>query len=382
MNIALGWLRTPFAKLLCAILGVLLAATMGFYWFELRNNNMLHGPLSALWWSVVTLTTVGYGDIVPQTAGGRVMGILVMLCGIGLVSTFTGNLASLLVERKTKKRKGLLEVRLNDHIVILGWNAFALNLVQALVQDGVLDGRSLVLVNTLGEEARNEIAYSLNLGERLHFVYGSGAQKSVVHKARPQEARTAFLLCQESMDPAEADQQTIYTALTLRSLAPKLPIFGEVALPDNREHLLRAGVNELLVRGEIATRVLGLMGKDPALWTLMQTMFGVRGNKLLELRPLTPDERTLNWRAFFERCREQEGSLPLALCKNSREISLQDLLDESSALDAFILELFESSGRDTRMGAQGPGVTANPADSEPLASYDSVLYLKTRGAKA
>jgi voltage-gated potassium channel len=381
MNMVFGWLRTPFAKLFGAILGVLLAATVGFYWFELRNN-MVHGPLSALWWSVVTLTTVGYGDIVPQTTGGRIMGILVMLCGIGLVSTFTGNLASMLVERKARKRKGLLEVKLNDHIVILGWNAFALNLAQALVQDGVLDGRSLVLVTTLGEEARSEIAYSLGLGERLQFVHGSGAQKSVVHKARPQEARTAYLLCQEGLDPAEADQQTIYSALTLRSLAPKLPIYGEVGLPDNREHLLRAGVNELLVRGEIATRALGLMGRDPALWNLMQSMLGLRGAGLLDLRPLTREERGMDWRTFSERCRAQNGSLPLALCKKSRDISLQDILDEGSALDSFILELFASSGQDTRLGEQGPGVTPNPSDDEPLAAYDSVLFMKSRGAKA
>lgn len=381
MNTISVWLRTPFAKLLCAMLGVLLAATIGFYWFELRNN-MMEGPLSALWWSVVTVTTVGYGDIVPHTTGGKIMGILVMLCGIGLVSTFTGSLASMLVDRKTRKRKGLLEVKLNDHIIILGWNAFALNLAQALLQDGVLDSRSLVLVNTLDEDVRNEIAYSLGLGDRLHFIRGSGTQKNVVHKARPQEARTAYLLCQENLDPADADQQTIYTALTLRSLAPKLPLYGEVALPDNREHLLRAGVNELLVRGEIATRVLGMMGTDPALWNLLQNMLGVRSTKLLSLRPLATDERGLNWREFSERCRTRDGSLPLALCKKSREISLQDLLDESSALDAYILELFESSGQDTRLGTQGPGVTTNPADDELLTGYDSVLYLKARGGKS
>ena len=45
---------------------------------------------NAFWWTIVTITTVGYGDYAPQSFYGRVLAIFLMLAGIGLVSTVTG----------------------------------------------------------------------------------------------------------------------------------------------------------------------------------------------------------------------------------------------------------------------------------------------------
>jgi voltage-gated potassium channel len=51
----------------------------------------------ALWWSVVTITTVGYGDYYPVTPGGRITAVLVMVCGVGIIGALASILASVLV---------------------------------------------------------------------------------------------------------------------------------------------------------------------------------------------------------------------------------------------------------------------------------------------
>ena len=60
-------------------------------------------PLSsfpnAMWWAVATVTTVGYGDMVPQTPLGRALGVVLMVCGIGLFGALTANFAWLFVRR-------------------------------------------------------------------------------------------------------------------------------------------------------------------------------------------------------------------------------------------------------------------------------------------
>ena len=54
----------------------------------------------ALWWSIVTVTTVGYGDIVPQTGGGRIIATLVMLSGIGFLGALTGTISTYFLNRR------------------------------------------------------------------------------------------------------------------------------------------------------------------------------------------------------------------------------------------------------------------------------------------
>lgn len=377
----LTWFKSPLAKLLAITSLLLVGSSVGFYYLELVQDGET-GFLGALWWAVVTLTTVGYGDLVPHSAWGRVLGVVVMISGIGLVSTLTGNLASLLVERQAQKRKGLLTVKLSGHIVILGWNPYGADLIKTLLRTGVLRETHVVLVNDLGQELRDELAYRLDVGERLHFVRGNPTQENVVHKASPAQARVVYILSQSGLDANDADQQSIYTALTIRSLAPKVPIYGQVSMAENKEHLIRAGVNETLVPGEMVSHILGLMGANPSYWSFFKSMLGLNGQARLDFRPLSHEERRLDWKTFAERMRQRDGSLPMALCQLSRELSLDDLLDESAALDQFIKELFELSGQKTDLGRQGPSVQVNPADDLSLDGYDAVLFLTGEGGAA
>ncbi len=372
----------PLFKLVGLILVVLLGSACGYYYFEVHAGGRSMSLFDAFWWAVVTLTTVGYGDIVPATVGGRIMGVVVMFCGIGLVSTLTGNLASMLVVEQARKRKGLLVVNLSRHVVIVGWNAFGLNLATSLRANGVIGAGSrghLVLVNNLGQDERDAIAAQLDMGERLHFVYGNVTQVGVLRKAAPDRAAVLYLLPRDDSQTAkDAEQETLYAALALRELAPRVPIYGEVLLPESRNHLLRAGVNEVVVRGEVGSRLLGMMGASLSMWTFMERLLGVHGASLLSYRLLSAEERESTWGGLMTEARRR-NELPLGLCRLGGNLSLEDVLDEGLALDRFILELFRNSGQKTALGSAGPEVLPNPADDQTLAGYDALLYLRAGG---
>lgn len=62
--------------------------------FEATRGGNITSAQDALWWTMVTLTTVGYGDLYPVTLEGRVIAVLLMSAGIGLFGTFSGFVAS------------------------------------------------------------------------------------------------------------------------------------------------------------------------------------------------------------------------------------------------------------------------------------------------
>ena len=372
------WLKTGFGKLVLATAGLLLLSTFGFYWLEL-NEGSNGGISNALWWSIVTLTTVGYGDLVPSTVPGRILGALVMISGIGLVTSLTGNMASMLVEQKAKKRKGLLTVKISDHVIILGWNDYAYGLVESLLKQTLLKTFNLVIVCEVTEEQRDEIAFKLELGDKLYFVHGSICKASVIARSNPEFAKTVYVLCQDNLESKEADQQAIYAVLALRTMSPKVPIYAEIAKYENKEHLRRAGANEILVRGEISARMMGMMGINPSILSFFRNLLGIGNSGRLTFKPCSEEDKLKTWGELCLKTRQSEGALPVAACKLGKNISLQDVMDESSALDQFIMELFENSGHPTALGLQGPEVKMNPPDSEPMAQYDALLIINAGG---
>ena len=75
-------------------LGVVVLGAAAAYRAEHPTNSEFATFGDSLWWAVVTLTTVGYGDIVPETTAGRFIGFMIMVTGVGILGVLAGSLAS------------------------------------------------------------------------------------------------------------------------------------------------------------------------------------------------------------------------------------------------------------------------------------------------
>jgi voltage-gated potassium channel len=90
-----------FAWLLLAWLGVMVVCSAWLYIAEHGVNKAVDNPFDALWWGVVTLTTVGYGDVTPVTTEGRIAAMVLMLLGIGLFGAITATITSYLLSHES-----------------------------------------------------------------------------------------------------------------------------------------------------------------------------------------------------------------------------------------------------------------------------------------
>ncbi len=77
---------------------VMVICSLALFAAENGVNQAVESPLDALWWGIVTLTTVGYGDVVPETPEGRLAASALMLLGIGLFSAITATVTSFLLQ--------------------------------------------------------------------------------------------------------------------------------------------------------------------------------------------------------------------------------------------------------------------------------------------
>jgi voltage-gated potassium channel len=100
-----------FGYVLAVALAILGFGAVGIYIVEGGTNPAVDSIGDALWWAVVTVTTVGYGDVSPVTVEGRVIAVLLMITGIGIIGVFTATVASFFFEQNSAETVAL-EARL------------------------------------------------------------------------------------------------------------------------------------------------------------------------------------------------------------------------------------------------------------------------------
>ncbi|MCB9621997.1 MAG: two pore domain potassium channel family protein [Sandaracinus sp.] len=135
-----------FAYTFLVATGVWLGAALLFFELERGHNENVHEIGDALWWSMTTLSTVGYGDLYPVTTGGRVVAVILMVVGVRCV----------MARSRRHDRDGFLRVprtglfsfgrlRMRHHLLLLGWNDRSSIVVSRVNWDPATPGSVIVL---------------------------------------------------------------------------------------------------------------------------------------------------------------------------------------------------------------------------------------------
>ncbi|MCH9681823.1 MAG: potassium channel family protein, partial [Deltaproteobacteria bacterium] len=227
-------------------------SSSGFMYFELSDKPELEWA-DAIWWSFVTMTTVGYGDFFPTTWGGRyLIGLPTMLFGISILGYLLSTLASYLIEERSKELKGMTDTVVRNHILVIHYPSVArvMAVLQELRTDDKTAGCPVVLVDADLEELPESLAH-----EGVRFVRGDASKESTLGRANFHHARFAIILSQDPNDPG-TDNANLAAALTLEHLHPGIFTVAECIDPERIELLYKAGCDAVVCLTALATNLV------------------------------------------------------------------------------------------------------------------------------
>jgi len=178
--IRVGLKRKGFS-LACAYLILLLISSLLIKLVE-PSHSALTSFDQALWWSIVTSTTVGYGDLFPISIQGKIVAVLLpIFMGIGLGAAFITHVASSLIERKDKKMYGEKEYKGNGHILLVGSTDETEQLVKEIQKDATYANWNIVLAADISRHPFPDL-------DNVFFIKGRPDTSHTLNKANIKEA--------------------------------------------------------------------------------------------------------------------------------------------------------------------------------------------------
>lgn len=284
---------------------VLLVAVIAFLDRTSYANGTLEHPitfLDALYYSTVSITTTGYGDVVPTTTSSRLINTLIVtparvLFVILLIGTTVELLAS-----KTRFLYRLKRWRkdLHDHVIICGFGIKGQSALAYLREIGIMT--SIVAIDP-NKEALDRANFNNVTG-----VVGSASEIENLEVANVCQAREV-IVCPKN------DDQAILIVLRIRELSPDVIIVASCREEKNAELLYSSGANRVVVSASSVGRLLGMSAEYPVAVEMISDLLTVgRGSDIIE-RPMKPEEVGIS--------RHREETI-VAIVRDGKQIKLND----------------------------------------------------------
>jgi voltage-gated potassium channel len=264
---------------------------LSFYMAERGLNPNLVTVGDGLWWALVTITTVGYGDVAPVTSVGRAIGGTIMVAGMFTLALFAGTVGSTLLRTLMSLREDTFRMSsFTDHIVVCGYDPSANLLLQSLVNELHHSGTD-ILVFAPGDRP-------MDLPSQFGWVSGDPTREAELDKAHLPFARVAIIIGARDQLIQHADAQTLLALFTLRSFLSKQPatrqrkrplhVIAEILDPENKEHASAAGADEVVETTRFGFDLIAHAAVVPGSGRVMSRVVAAESESLyIEMNPLT-----------------------------------------------------------------------------------------------
>lgn len=213
-------------------------------------SSNIHSFNDAFWYMLVTITSVGYGDLVPQSLIGKIIGYFYVFSSLFILGVLISSMSTNISNMIEEKKLGYRGTDFTDHIICIGWNDFSKMVVDELM------------------EASRKIAIVTNKKEEVDFIYEEYGNKNVfvlyaeyhnldsIVKTNPDQASEIFLGFSD-------DTEALIYVINLIKKFPNPNIVVSIENYKLRDTFIMAGVKHVVARNEIASKLVASYVFEP-----------------------------------------------------------------------------------------------------------------------
>jgi voltage-gated potassium channel len=244
----------------------ILVGTVLLVWFDragYRDNNDPHGQvglIDSIYYTTVTLSTTGYGDIAPVAPHARLINaFLVTPARIAFLVLLIGTTLEVLASQgRENLRIARWRKTMTKHVVVVGYGTKGRSAVETLVNNGQ-DRADIVVVDKGGDALQDAHA------DGLAVVTGDATRRDVLRRAGVARAQQVIIT-------TDRDDSNVLATLTVRQLNPDAWIVSAVREQENAPLMKQSGADSVITSSDAVGRLLGLSTLSPTLGSVMEDL--------------------------------------------------------------------------------------------------------------
>lgn len=215
---------------------VVVAGTIGFRLLE----DDLRDLLDSFFFTLITVTTVGYGNIVPHTTPGKVLAIGIILTGVGSAMVALQGIFEALVGRRIKEELNLppKEMKKQNHHIVCGYSMVGKAIIRSLRERGL----DFVVI----EQDKDKVGRMVEAG--VPVIEGDARDEKVLERAGMKQAKCLLA--------ALDDASNVFIALTAKLINPEIHVVSKAQDTTNVVKMKKAGADEVVACHDVGAQMM------------------------------------------------------------------------------------------------------------------------------
>jgi voltage-gated potassium channel len=307
------WSKAPWITL-SVLFGLLYIAGYAMMLWKEPAGSQIRSLATYTYFFVVTVTTVGYGDVVPVTTAGRMIASAIALGGVGTAAVALGTIFTSIGNFVRRREKGFVDFDMKGHIVIFGnRGAETAALIQQLVSDEQSSGTPIVLCSLITE--RNPFP------DFIDFVRGEMTSQDVMTRACVKNAAKIVI-------HAGTDYESISIALAVKEINQTAPIVVRANDPGKEVDIERVDRNRVVCIKAVDVPMIVREIHNPGITQVLENLLSPAGQDLRSMQvPL--GDHTFRFGLLAHSFREQHGAILIGMRPAGNALNSGSILNPS-----------------------------------------------------